>query len=557
MVIIYKKSFLYIVWLFYTLTIFLFNIQDFKNLRYRDSDDYMRVLRVKQLVENKDWYNNVIDRENAPYGLEMHWTRLHDLVIISAALPFAVILGMDKAIDISSAFIGIFFLFFIMILFVDIGKVFSHDLSILLGLSIFWTVSIKTAINFMRPDQHCLMLFLFVFILRELIYLIRYKMVKDANILGILFALSIWASPELLFQIFLSVSFLVLYFWYFDEKVILDHLIRISKIQFIILLLLVCGIERRFGDFRIEYDRVSVVHLAISFVQLIYFIVLKSLEKFNYSNRRKIFLSVVLAIWLLWLLNYFFYRIFFLLFASTNDLISRIFLSDIREMQNVFTVPILGISYVIYIFILFSYFLLFKPNRYNIMLGVFSFANLITGALFIRCMPYFEIVSIIFSSNLLLSILRKVKNNKLIFLIRPVIIFIIPITSLLLYLSCNTKTDDVISVKTKCLCKILNENFKETQVIASEEFLSSRILFFTKHKVVAGPYHRNKDGIKDLLLIFNNNVSDHTLKEIIDKRGITLIISKRPIRTILPKFLTEQKDYSKEANLHLYIVKKN
>src|SRR5437868_1945578 len=54
---------------------------DMGGQRLRDADSYMRVLRVVDLHEKRNWYNSHFDRTNAPYGETLHWGRPLDAVL--------------------------------------------------------------------------------------------------------------------------------------------------------------------------------------------------------------------------------------------------------------------------------------------------------------------------------------------------------------------------------------------------------------------------------------------------------------------------------------------
>jgi asparagine N-glycosylation enzyme membrane subunit Stt3 len=45
----------------------------------------MRYVRVLALAMTGDWYDNVIARDNYPFGLVLSWTRLFDLLILLPA----------------------------------------------------------------------------------------------------------------------------------------------------------------------------------------------------------------------------------------------------------------------------------------------------------------------------------------------------------------------------------------------------------------------------------------------------------------------------------------
>lgn len=52
------------------------------------TDSWLRLLTLQDFLSNSDWYNHQLSRTNWPYGLELHWTRPVDFLLI----PFALFL---------------------------------------------------------------------------------------------------------------------------------------------------------------------------------------------------------------------------------------------------------------------------------------------------------------------------------------------------------------------------------------------------------------------------------------------------------------------------------
>jgi len=63
-----------------------------------DPDGYMRLVRTAQLVETGGWFDDTIQRSNAPDGESLHWTRPLDVLLIAGAAPLAVFTGWERAL---------------------------------------------------------------------------------------------------------------------------------------------------------------------------------------------------------------------------------------------------------------------------------------------------------------------------------------------------------------------------------------------------------------------------------------------------------------------------
>jgi len=68
-----------------------------------DSDGYARLVRVERLLETGAWFNSSLPRANWPYGGELHWSRLFDMLLIALALPLMPALGVKAALYWSGA----------------------------------------------------------------------------------------------------------------------------------------------------------------------------------------------------------------------------------------------------------------------------------------------------------------------------------------------------------------------------------------------------------------------------------------------------------------------
>jgi hypothetical protein len=64
---------------------------------YADTDDAMRMVTVTDLLHGQAWQDNIEDRDNAPYGALMHWSRLVDAPIAGLIRILSPFLGSHSA----------------------------------------------------------------------------------------------------------------------------------------------------------------------------------------------------------------------------------------------------------------------------------------------------------------------------------------------------------------------------------------------------------------------------------------------------------------------------
>ncbi|CAA6605773.1 conserved membrane hypothetical protein [Rhodospirillaceae bacterium LM-1] len=74
--------------------------------RLVDGDCYIRLARVEALLGGQGWYDATTALLNAPYGEVLHWTRLFDLLIALAALPFLPWLGVEPSVWLAGLWIS-------------------------------------------------------------------------------------------------------------------------------------------------------------------------------------------------------------------------------------------------------------------------------------------------------------------------------------------------------------------------------------------------------------------------------------------------------------------
>ncbi|MGB3336299.1 MAG: hypothetical protein WBA73_03880 [Devosia sp.] len=65
---------------------------------FADTDDAMRMVMVRELLAGQPWYDLTAHRLNTPFGAELHWSRLIDLPLALLVLVFTPLLGSDLAI---------------------------------------------------------------------------------------------------------------------------------------------------------------------------------------------------------------------------------------------------------------------------------------------------------------------------------------------------------------------------------------------------------------------------------------------------------------------------
>jgi hypothetical protein len=65
---------------------------------FADTDDAMRMVMVRDFINGQGWYDLTAHRLNTPFGAEIHWSRLVDLPLAAFVLAFTPFLGAGTAL---------------------------------------------------------------------------------------------------------------------------------------------------------------------------------------------------------------------------------------------------------------------------------------------------------------------------------------------------------------------------------------------------------------------------------------------------------------------------
>ncbi|HUI16315.1 MAG TPA: hypothetical protein VL244_01525 [Alphaproteobacteria bacterium] len=71
-----------------------------------DPDSYMHVVRLRSILADGSWHGGFLARDNAPYGMVLHWTKAYDLVFLALAAPLAAVAGWPAALALVAPVLG-------------------------------------------------------------------------------------------------------------------------------------------------------------------------------------------------------------------------------------------------------------------------------------------------------------------------------------------------------------------------------------------------------------------------------------------------------------------
>ena len=71
-----------------------------------DTDSYMHLVRLRAVIADGAWHDGFFARDNAPFGMALHWTKAYDLIYLALAAPIAALVGWHTALAWAAPAIG-------------------------------------------------------------------------------------------------------------------------------------------------------------------------------------------------------------------------------------------------------------------------------------------------------------------------------------------------------------------------------------------------------------------------------------------------------------------
>ncbi len=230
-------------------------------------DSYMRLHRVTLLEETGAWFDPVIPRGDAPHGEIMHWTRPFDVLLLAGAWLGALVADFETALFWSGALIGpLLQLLTLAALCWAAAPVLEGGRGVFLALLSLLQPAVIHFFFAGRADHHSLLILLFVlsmgFTIRLLLWDFQARLCHAA---GAVMALSLWVSVESLVVLAANLSTLGV-LWIFSER-------DLARKTFHVSVALLAGVsvalvlERPWDGLLVaDHDRFSVVHWSLAAV---------------------------------------------------------------------------------------------------------------------------------------------------------------------------------------------------------------------------------------------------------------------------------------------------
>lgn len=184
-----------------------------------DPDSYMRMVRVSELAQGWQWFDDTIARANAPYGDVLHWTRPFDLLILLLALPAGFALEAEQALYLAGMIVSpLLQLATALLLIWALRPAIRPEMWFLPAVALFLQPGALAYSVLGRADHHALLLLVFVAVAGFMLRALRDPLdARPALCAGLAAGFGIWLSVEFLLVVGLCLAALGLP-WLFGER---------------------------------------------------------------------------------------------------------------------------------------------------------------------------------------------------------------------------------------------------------------------------------------------------------------------------------------------------
>lgn len=523
------------------------------HISFIDTDDYMRILRILEFFKNFDLTNNVITRSNVPFGCELHWTCFYDFFIIIPSYILNLFLqNIKEAVVYISFFITpIVKISFILIAYKIAQKITTPYAAFIIGICFASHPLLIPYCSFGRPDHHA---FIFLFTMLSMYFLVSadsQNFKKYHLELAIVSMLAIWISPETLIPLLLT-DF-ILFIYALKNLDISKFLFKKNTIITICIFPLIFSPKGTL----IEYDRISIVHFSLYAFSALFFRFLISHKDESLKNKL-LKLGIIGAI-LVGLFLVLYPKFFYGMAADVPEIAKKYWLRRVGEMKSIFEYHE-ELFYSLYLLILASASVLkiketSKKTPFQISWNIFianAVIYTIFGAFSYRMMP----PSALFSIFIIIETINSKYTQKFPRILRLAAVltmspFLLFLTSTFMYGENKTQ-----QTYTKLeLYEFLDKLSNKPVVILAKESFGPEILFYTKHSVVAAPYHRQTDGIMRAYYVLEAPFDEKCARKIVNLTNAKYLlkISKQPVE-LDAKWLKKIEMPKKFGNVYLFQV---
>ncbi len=512
-------------------------------------DGYMRLVRIGELLGGTGWHESLIARSNAPYGDALHWTRPMDMIILTVAALASPFTDDTQALFFAGAVTSPIVAFFACIAVAWAARpVLGRDRAILAALIFLLQPGVLSYTMLGRADHHSLQFVAFILCIGATLRLLADRQsVRTAIAAGAIYGVALWVSIELLLLVGLCQATLATVWLWRDRAFTRNQLIVAGTFLATVLVALI--IERPVTSwFDIEYDRLSIVHVALAAIVAGFWLALyqNGHNRADTMLRTRMSVAGLAGIASLGVFGLFFPDFFAGPFASVDPRILPIWHDQVAELRPLVPTDMKSLGRFLFFIgaglpcLIFLGFILWRERTHPASLR-WAFLTLVLGVYFIlslkhlRFAPFTEIASVWALAEMVGRLMKwseHVLTGARQFAVKCGATFFIILGALMSGTFVLAVTPD----------KAIDEKHPECEVANIADLLNDgsglgakpavvgglldhgpEILYRTSHSVVGAPYHRNGDGIWDSYRLLAAT-DDAESQEIVQRRDIGIIV---------------------------------
>jgi hypothetical protein len=249
-------------------------------------DPYLRMVLAQQLWDSGNWFDHAIMRTNPPFGIESPWTRPVDVLILIGTIPLQQIFSVQDAYLVWGVILPVLAFLVTGLLLLKITALLTLTPTARVSAIALFALNVIT-LNLFFPwnvDHHFLLTIAFLWLLTEVLLTLRASnQTWPALRAGLAVSLGVWVSPEFLLPAAAVLTAMgVIWFWHpLQTSGIFVQLLSTATLG-------LCGavlVERR-NPWQVVHDSVSVVHVALfALLSLFAAIIILLTQKRSLSSR--------------------------------------------------------------------------------------------------------------------------------------------------------------------------------------------------------------------------------------------------------------------------------
>ena len=516
----------------------------------QDTDPWLRLVKVQELYETGEWNNHHIQRMGQGQGLESHWTRPLDVLLIASAAALTMWVPFKEALFLVVTWGNAVLLFALACSLLWAMRPIKLRWAGQLALGLGVVVDPLTGMVFAPgrlADHHSLLAVMAVLLLGCMLRLFRAECtLRIVVAAGLVAGCGVWLSPEFLASVAVLAACVAVWWAVRGEAVLALRLTAFfATAAMIVVVAVFC--ERPLSDFtHIYHDRVSWVHVVmLSCAAALSFMLLHAGRYFNSPMVRTCVLGV-LAVLSLFVLNLLFPQFYLGPMAGIVPEELAMFNRTINELASGLSLqkPLLTVSFydaVLVAAVMLGLLIASRDARANHHVVLLAYILVFSGLVAYQLrwnyylLPVAQVGVALLADRIALFLARRMQfgyglNSTLVGLLLcsscawPALIMPLPQPPQSIYhqgafnTSCSRGLARII--QTDALSGILG---KEPKMVLTAAYISPQVLYWTPHRSIASYYHTDMASIIGLNRFFYST-DEHAAKAFIEHFGVDVIL---------------------------------